>query len=81
MAEPKNRGWIWFFVVLTLLGVAAVGINLAYNLREQITPEQVQAARQLWEEKGPKNYDLVYTKEGSVTASSRSRFAPAGSAK
>src|SRR5881394_43039 len=66
MAESKHRSWIWFFVVLALLGIASIGINLAYNLRQQVTPEQVQAARQLWEQKGPRNYDLVYTKAGSV---------------
>ena len=57
--KPSRR-WIWFFAVVGLLAVAAVTINLVYNLRQQLTPEQLQQARALWEEKGPRSYNLRY---------------------
>jgi hypothetical protein len=34
-----------------------------YNLRLQLKPEQLAEARAVWEERGPKNYDMIYTKK------------------
>jgi hypothetical protein len=58
----RNRGWIWFFAVLAVLAAAAIGINWWYNARQQLTPEQLQAAMALWAAKGPADYDLVIDK-------------------
>jgi hypothetical protein len=58
----KNRNWIWFFVVLTLLGAAAVTINWAYNARQQLTLEELQRDEALWDDVGPADYDLVIEK-------------------
>ena len=68
LRRARSRNWIWFFAVLAFLGVLAVTILGVYNLRQQLKPEQVEAARSLWEEKGPRSYDLEYTvvKPGSA---------------
>jgi hypothetical protein len=60
MAERRNRDWIWFFVVLSALGAAAVVIPLVYNLLLQLKPEQLEQAHQLWRKVGPADYDLDY---------------------
>ncbi len=61
MTEPRpNRRWIWFFAVLTLLAIAGVTIPIVFNLRQQLTREQLQAAKDRWAEKGPKSYHLRY---------------------
>src|SRR4051794_17167470 len=64
-----NRNWVWFFVVLALLGAAAVGINWAYNARQQLTPEQLRAAEDRWDKHGPADYDLVIEKTFQSSAS------------
>ena len=51
---------LWFFVVLIVLAVAATVILIVYNLYQQLKPDQLTAARQLWQEKGPADYRLVY---------------------
>jgi hypothetical protein len=67
----RNRGWIWYFVVLGLLTAVAVGVLLTFNLQQQLKPEQVEAARRLWDAKGPANYDMTYTQKGSAPGTFR----------
>jgi hypothetical protein len=63
MTTPqRSRGWVWFFAVLAVLAAAAIGINWAYNARQQLTPQQLQAAWDLWKRNGPADYDLVVEK-------------------
>jgi hypothetical protein len=57
----RNRNWLWFFGVLLVLGAAAVAVEVWYNLRQQLGPEQLAAARQLWREKAPASYQVEYT--------------------
>src|SRR4051794_36771150 len=57
---PRSRRWVWFFAVLLVLGVVAVTVPLVYNLKAQLTPEQLEAARTLWKENGPADYGLLY---------------------
>jgi hypothetical protein len=64
--KRPNRGWIWFFVILAVLAVAAAAILWIYNVNQQLTSEQFEAARKLWSEKGPRDYTLTITKEGSA---------------
>ena len=45
-----------------------------FNRSIQLKPEQLTAARQLWKEKGPKSYNLVYTKELGIHGK-KDRFA------
>jgi hypothetical protein len=63
----RSRGWVWFFVVLAVLAVAAVATLWVYNVRQQLTPKELAAARALWKEKGPRDYRLTIVKEGSAT--------------
>ena len=65
----RNRGWVWFFVALAVLTAAAVAINWSYNARQQLTPQQLQAAEDLWAKNGPADYDLVVEKAFSSAAS------------
>src|SRR5438445_339376 len=61
MAARRNRYWIWFFVLVGLLALAAVVTLITYNLGQQLKAEQVTAARGRWEKHGPADYDLFYT--------------------
>jgi hypothetical protein len=56
-----SHRWIWYFVVLGVLTAGGITANTWYNLRQQLTLEQLDAARRLWNEKGPRNYRLDYT--------------------
>jgi hypothetical protein len=60
MAEPRERDWVWFFLVLAALGAVAVVVPIVYNLGLQLTPEQTAQARQRWRASGPADYDLDY---------------------
>jgi hypothetical protein len=63
----RRRGWIWYFVVLVILAAAGVWIPIQYNRNQQLTREQLEAARALWKQNGPQDYDLHYTKQGDAT--------------
>jgi hypothetical protein len=67
MDKRRNRGWIWFFVVLVVLTLAAIIIQLCYNPWQSLTPQKLEDAYQLWREKGPHDYDLTYMTKGSVS--------------
>ncbi len=60
VASRRSRRWVWFFAVLALLGVAAVVIPIVYNLRQQLRPEQLAAARARWQQQGTRDYDLAF---------------------
>jgi hypothetical protein len=64
--KRRNRSWIWVFLVFGVLGVAGAAILWIYNVNQQLKPEQLARARKLWQEKGPRDYTLVITKEGSA---------------
>jgi hypothetical protein len=57
----KNRRWIWFFVVVFLLALLATVALVVFNLRQQLRPEQLAAARKMWAERGPRDYTMAYT--------------------
>jgi hypothetical protein len=63
---PRNRGWIWFFLILAGLTVAAIVTLVVYNLGQQLKPEQLAEARKLWVENGLKSYQLSYTVKRGV---------------
>jgi hypothetical protein len=56
----RPRKWVWFFLLLGTLAAVGVGIEVWSNLRQQLTPEKLAAARALWAEKGPRDYELDY---------------------
>jgi hypothetical protein len=59
----RNRRWLWFFVAVFVLTVAAIVILVRFNLALQLKPETLEAAWNRWKEKGPASYVLVYTKD------------------
>jgi len=63
LRPKKNHGWIYFFVFIFVASIAATVLMIQYNLSIQLKPEQLEANIKLWKEKGPTNYNLVYTKQ------------------
>jgi hypothetical protein len=61
--RPRNRNWIWFFLTLLGLTLLAGGILIWYNFSQQLTPEQLEAARRLWEKTDLRDYDMEYTRK------------------
>lgn len=61
--------WAIVFIVLAALGVLAITINWVYNAGQPLTPEKLAAARQLWKQHGPSDYDLKITRAASYTSS------------
>jgi hypothetical protein len=58
--RPRSRAWVGFFVILVILAIVAMLLPIFYNLGQQLRPEQLQAARQRWRERGPSDYDLTF---------------------
>jgi hypothetical protein len=58
---PKNHAWLWIFLFLIVASIAVAAVMIWYNLRLQLKPEQLEAARALWKERGPRDYRMVYT--------------------
>jgi hypothetical protein len=56
----RSRGWIWFFALLAALGTCAIIIPWAYNLAQQLRPDQLADARERWAQFRPIDYDLEY---------------------
>lgn len=59
-APSHNRRWVWFFAVLVILAGAGVTIPIVFNLRQQLTRADLDAAIQRWKEHGPRSYNLRY---------------------
>jgi hypothetical protein len=55
-----RRSWVLVFVALAGLAFLAVALPLAYNVRQQLRPEQLEEARARWRTEGPADYDLEY---------------------
>ncbi len=58
----RTRGWIWFFLALVVLSVVAVTTIVVYRWNQILTPQRLEAARKLWQERGPKDYEFRYKK-------------------
>ncbi|HYV37609.1 MAG TPA: DUF6174 domain-containing protein [Gemmataceae bacterium] len=62
----KRANWIWYFIGIAMIAVFLLGI-LIFFIQNQLAPEkqlsieQLNTARKLWVEKGPKDYQLLYT--------------------
>ncbi len=60
LKTQNSTRWVWFFVLVGTLAVAAVATEIWFNERQQLTPEKLAAARAVWQEKGPRDYALDY---------------------
>jgi hypothetical protein len=61
-APPPNKyAWILYFAFLIVASVGVTIFMIMFNLWIQLTPEQVEAAKKVWKEKGPAEYKLIYT--------------------
>ena len=61
-SQRSNYGWVYFFVFIVVASVGVAVFMIWYNLSLQLTPEQLDEAQKLWKAKGPKSYDMTYTK-------------------
>jgi hypothetical protein len=61
IAPARRRYWIWVLVVLFVLPVVGIVVLIVFNLSQQLRPEELSAARKLWDQKKPADYDLLYT--------------------
>lgn len=55
-----RHSWRWYFLTLSVLGLAALIIPIVYNLNLQLKPEELAQARERWRQHGPADYDLEY---------------------
>jgi hypothetical protein len=60
MVESCNSNWVGFFLILAVLGAAAVFIPIFYNLALQLKPDVLEQAQARWRRFGPANYELDY---------------------
>jgi hypothetical protein len=58
--RPRTWRWVVFFAVLASLAGLGIVLPIVYNLGQQLRPEQLEAARRLWDEHGPADYDLTF---------------------
>lgn len=57
----RNSGWIWYFVIVVVLGALGTVWLVDFNLRLQLKHEPLAANKALWDANKPADYDLVYT--------------------
>jgi hypothetical protein len=62
-AARRPRRWVGFFLLLAAVATAAAVVPVVYNLRLQLTAEQVAQARARWRERAPRDYDLRCTEK------------------
>jgi hypothetical protein len=60
LTKSRPKQWLWFFLLIGTLAVAAVAAEIWSNERQQLTPEKLAAARARWREKGLRDYALDY---------------------
>jgi hypothetical protein len=60
LATRHSKRWVWFFVIVGVMAAAGVAAEVWVNLSQQLTPEKLTAARQLWRDRGPRDYTLEY---------------------
>ncbi len=59
----KNYIWIYYFAFLVIASVGVTVFMIRFNLSIQLKPEELEAAHKLWEQKGPRSYNMVYTEQ------------------
>lgn len=70
--RPKNRLWIWFFLTVTALTVAATVFLAWFNLQVQLTPEKLADQRARWGKERPADYEVVFTVRENATPAAES---------
>jgi len=64
IAKQKSKighGWVWFFVVLAFLTLAAIAVQIWYNPTVPLTASLLAEAEAKWKERGPRDYDMDYS--------------------
>jgi hypothetical protein len=55
-----SRNWVWFFLFLAVVPATLIGIEIWFNIHQQLTPEKLAEARSRWEQNRPRDYVLDY---------------------
>jgi hypothetical protein len=67
--REKSLAWIWFFVFVLAASVGVAGFMIWFNLRLQLTREQLEDAIRRWKVHGPRDYVMtVYKRIGDTNA-------------
>lgn len=61
--RKKNSTWIWYFSLLAILSLAASATLVIFNIKQQLTKEKFEQAKRFWQQHGPEDYDMVFTKK------------------
>ncbi len=56
----RSRQWVWFFLFLVVVPPTLLGVEIWFNLHQQLTPERLAEARARWDQNGPRDYVLDY---------------------
>jgi hypothetical protein len=61
----RSRRWLWVFIALAVVAAAlltwlAIFVRTELDPANQLNLKQLQAARSLWDSKGPKDYQMLY---------------------
>jgi hypothetical protein len=65
IVPTRSRRWLWVFlavgaVAAALLTWLAIYVRTELDPANQLNLEQLKAARKIWDEKGPKDYQMLY---------------------
>src|SRR5438034_11422800 len=60
LMRRRNPRSFWFFGILTLLALAAIVTLFVFNKGQLLKAEQLAAARERWNQNGPRDYDMEY---------------------
>ena len=60
LTRRRHRRSLWFFGILTLLTLGAIVTLVVFNKSQLLKPEQLAAARERWNQNGPRDYDMEY---------------------
>ncbi len=63
----KNHLWIAYFAFLIIASVGVTVFMIKFNLSIQLTQEQLNTAWDLWKEKGPKSYNMIYKTRSGIS--------------
>ncbi|MCS7047462.1 MAG: DUF6174 domain-containing protein [Gemmataceae bacterium] len=61
MAKAKSNRWKWVFAAIFTLALGGAAVMITFNVRQQLTAEALEKARQRWETRGPSDYLMTYT--------------------
>jgi hypothetical protein len=59
--RKKSLSWLWYIVLIVVLGIGAAFITGYFNTRQQMKRADIESAIQRWDRARIKNYSMKYT--------------------